>query len=441
MGWLDSVEHSRWLSMQIRGLLKNGHAAQAKTGFGYFTDERKLDTERPIDLAITARMTFVYSLGTLLGIPGSRRYCDHGIRCMQRYFYDNQYGGWFTSIKHEPDSSGQGIPWDEEGAHKWQYAHAFMILAAAAAAVANRPGAVELLRYALEDQEAHWFVPETGLVNAIFTRDWKEVDDYRGLASLMHTVEAYLAAAEAANNVELIERAEGMLQFINREGQLSDWRIPEHYDSQWRPVYEYGKSDPGRHYFPFGFLVGHGMELCRLAVQTKAAFISLGRKAPAYLQPMAESLFERARLDGWRRNGNPGFLLSTDFQGQPVIEDRYQWVVSEGIVATTMMRRTLLDDGAPLGAVEVYDHCYRSWLDYVNDYLLVEPGVLIRVLNADNEPTVGSMPHRPDIYHSMQAMLAGRLPVWPPMATALSHGLLDKPQRPAPESRSWRRTH
>ena len=51
-------------------------------------------------------MTYVYSLGTLMGIPGSRRYCDHGVRCLRKYFLDHEHGGWFTAIEHAPDAYG-----------------------------------------------------------------------------------------------------------------------------------------------------------------------------------------------------------------------------------------------------------------------------------------------------------------------------------------------
>lgn len=119
MGWLESIEHQRWLSRQLQDLLEHGHAAWAPTGFGYFRPDGQLDTDRPIDLAITARMTFAFSLGVLLGIPGSRRYADHGIRCLQTYFRDREFGGWYTAIDHDPNEGGHGVPWHDGGDQKW----------------------------------------------------------------------------------------------------------------------------------------------------------------------------------------------------------------------------------------------------------------------------------------------------------------------------------
>lgn len=438
MGWLESIEHNRWLSRQLQDLLVHGHAAWAPTGYGYFSPDGSLDTHRPIDLAITARMTFAFSLGVLLGIPGSRRYADHGIRCLQTYFRDREHGGWFTAIEHDPDEDGHGKPWADEGDSKWQYAHAFLILAAATAANASRPGALELLNEALKDQLVHWYDEETGLTADRYNRDWSACEPYRGMNSLMHAAEAYLAAAEAIQDVEWIQRAGRMLEFAYHEASHYDWRVPEHHDENWRPLLDYNIDAPNTPHYPYGYVVGHGMELARLGVQLRAALREEGIREPAFLGPGSIELFERARKDGWRRNGKPGFLYTTDFDGVPVLSERLQWVLSEGICATVALRRAALDDGASMGEVEVYEHCYHSWIDYLNDYMMLEPGVIARQLSADNEPMEGTISARPDVYHTIQAVLIGRVPLWPPIGAALAQGLLDKPQG-VPSRRRGRR--
>ncbi len=428
MGWLESVEHNRWLSRQTQDLLERGHAAWAPTGYGYFKPDGSLDTSRPIDLAITARMTFAFSLGALMGIPGSRRYCDHGIRCLQTYFKDREHGGWFTAIEHDPNEEGHGVPWPECGDVKWQYAHAFLILAAATAANANRPGAHELLQDALDDQLTHWYDPETGRTADKYSRDWSHCEPYRGTNSLLHTVEAYLAAAEAMQEVEWVERAQRMLSFAYQEASHYDWRVPEHHDQNWRPLLDYNKDEPNTPYYPYGFVVGHGMELARLGVQLRGALREEGLREPEFLAHGARELFERARKDGWRRGGKPGFLYTTDFDGKPVLTDRLQWVLCEGICATVALRRAALDDGATVGQVEAYEHSYHSWIDYLNDYMMLEPGVIARQLDEDSDPMEGTISSRPDIYHTIQAFLIGRVPLWPPIGAALARNLLDKPE-------------
>ena len=51
------------------------------------------------------------------------------------------------------------------------------------------------------------------------------------------------------------------------------------------------------------------------------------------------------------------------------------WVVCEGISAAAALRRALLDDGRGEIEVEIYEHCYRSWIDYCEEYVIKEPGV------------------------------------------------------------------
>ena len=442
MSWIESIEHSRWLSRQLQELLERGKAAWAPTGFGYFKADGSLDESRPVDLAITARMTFAYSLGVLLGIPGCRKYCDHGVLALRTYFKDREYGGWFTAIEHAPSDAGLGVPWEDCGDEKWQYAHAFLILAAATAAVANRPGAHELLRDALENQDERWWDEEVGAVADRYNRDWSECAPYRGTNSLLHTIEAYLAAGEAMGDPLWIERAERMLQRLMNEAKKYNWRLPEHHDANWEPILSFNIEAPNTPHYPYGFVIGHGLELSRLGVQMRGAIRELGREDPEYLLAASTELFDRSRSDGWRRNGKPGFLYTVDFEGQPILTERLQWVVSEGIAATAAMRRAVLDDGGRMGDVELYDHSYRTWVDYLNDYMMLDTGVFARTLNEDSEPMEGTITTRPDIYHTIQALLTPRLPLWPPIGAALQRGLLDKPQGALPkppQKRSWRR--
>lgn len=363
-----------------------------------------------------------------MGIPGCRKYCDHGVKSMQTYFRDTENGGWFTAIEHKPSLDGHGIPWKEDGDTKWQYAHAFMILAAATATNASRPGANELLHAALANQLEQWYDEKTGTVSDMFSRDWSHCEPYRGMNSLLHTVEAYLAAAEAVQDVAWIERASRMLNFAYLEASHYEWRVPEHHDATWHPLLDFNIDEPNTPYYPYGYVIGHGMELSRLGLQLRGALREEGLPEPSFLLPSAIQLFERARLDGWRREGKPGFLYTTDFKGNPVLKERLQWVLCEGICATVAVRRALLDDGHNHGEVEQFEHSYHSWIDYLNDNMLVETGVLARALNEDSEPMEGTISARPDIYHSIQAFLMSRVPLWPPVGAALARGLLDKPE-------------
>ena len=440
MGWFDSVEHNRWLSAQMRALLQEAQGAIVPTGFAHLTPRGGADLSRGIDLAVTARMTYVFSLGVLMGIPGCRRYADHGVHALATYFADPDNGGWWTAIRPEPDEDGHGIPFDEESRWKSQFRHAFLILGASAATVANRPGALELLVDALHDQERHW-LQDDGLPADTFTPDYAQCTNRRSMDALVHTAEAYLNAAEATTDPVWVERAEVMAAFVHHQAADNEWRIPEYYDAQWQPVSgaPEGFTDGRRVYE--GAVIGHSFQWARLAVHIRAALRSMGRPQPDYLTEMGQELFERARVDGWRRNGRPGFALSVDPAGFPLMTDHLQWVACEGVCAAVALRRALLDDGGSAGDVEHYEHSYRAWLDYVNDHLIAEPGRWIRALDADNEPIEAAVSSRSDVYHAIQTLLMARVPLWPPFASAISRDLLDHPQEPPTDRKTWNLFH
>lgn len=470
MGWFDSIEHNRWLSAQMQDLIDVARGATVPTGFAHLDAEGRADMQRPVDLAITARMTYVFSLGTLMGIPGCRRHADHGVRALTRCFADPVNGGWMTLVGPESDAEGHGVPWDGPEEHKSQLHHAFLILGAAAAAVASRPGAHELLVSALHDQERHWLRPD-GLVADTLGADHSPLGGPMTLGALVHTVEAYLAAAEATTDPVWVERAEAMTRFVHDRAAEADWRLGEYFDEDWNPIpIGTGASTPPDVTWPDvrrtyrGSVIGHSMQWARLALQVRAALRSMGRPQPAYLLEMAQEMFERARVDGWRRNGEAGFALTVDREGFPLETGHLQWVACEGVCATVAVRRALLDDGAGQGDVEHYAHCYRSWLDYLHDHVIAAPGVWVGALDEHNQPVarVGSSepvaapgregatagttqvagpvqatPSRSDVYHAVQTLLMPRVPLWPPFASAISRGLLDKPAQPPADRRSW----
>ena len=358
MFWFDSIEHNRWLSACLQDLLDYGRKSEVKTGFACLDRNGEVDLEQPIQLYLTARMVHVFSLGVLLGVPGCRRLVEHGIRCLNQYFRDPDNGGWFDAIEHELDQDGKAIPYQGRD-DKRSYSHAFLLLGAASATAADRIGAHELMQEAIRDNDLHWWDQEAGMVCESFNRDYSVCEDYRGLNSNMHMVEAYMLVAQVTNDSRWTERAIRILERVARVSREYNWRIPEHYDSDWQPLLGYNRDNPQETHRAYGSDVGHSFMFSRLMLEARAMLKNTNKEVPEWLSEAATEIFKRAREDAWRRDGAPGFVFTVDWEGKPIIRDRQAWVQFEAIGAAVTMLRAAQQDGASAEVVDHYEHCSR----------------------------------------------------------------------------------
>ena len=427
MFWFDSIEHNRWLSACLQDLLDYGRKSEVKTGFACLDRNGEVDLEQPIQLYLTARMVHVFSLGVLLGVPGCRRLVEHGIRCLNQYFRDPDNDGWFDAIEHELDQDGKAIPYQGRD-DKRSYSHAFLLLGAASATAADRIGAHELMQEAIRDNDLHWWDQEAGMVCESFNRDYSVCEDYRGLNSNMHMVEAYMLVAQVTNDSRWTERAIRILERVARVSREYSWRIPEHYDSDWQPLLGYNRDNPQETHRAYGSDVGHSFMFSRLMLEARAMLKNTNKEVPEWLSEAATEIFERAREDAWRRDGAPGFAFTVDWEGKPIIRDRQAWVQFEAIGAAVTMLRAAQQDGASAEVVDHYEHCYRAWLDFAYEHFLVRGGRIVHRLSPENQPLdLENQKLRDSVYHAVQAVLLPRLPLSPVFAMALAQGLLDKP--------------
>jgi mannose/cellobiose epimerase-like protein (N-acyl-D-glucosamine 2-epimerase family) len=353
-------------------------------------------------------MTHIYSLSHLMGRPGDGALVDHGLAALRGRFRDAEHGGWFAAA----NAKGPTNPAKEA------YGHAFVILATASATAAERPGARELLEDALEISEERFWDDDAGMVRESFTRDWSTEEDYRGLNANMHTVEAYLAAADALGRGQWQRRALRILdRAVNTFARENDWRLPEHFTADWVPVLDYNGQTPAHPFRPFGTTVGHSFEWARLTVQATAATEQGGLAAADWMIPAARSLYGAAVRDGWGTDGAPGFVYTLDWSGTPVVRERMHWVAAEAIgAAAVLFRRT---------RAEEYADDYRRWWEYVGEFHLdPQGGSWWHELGADNLPSQTVWSGKPDIYHAVQATLIPRLPISPALAVSLAAGNL-----------------
>jgi sulfoquinovose isomerase len=405
-GWLASPAHARWLEAEGDRLLEFGRsAAHPDGGFAWLSDDGSPQLDRPVELWITCRMTHVYSLGHLLGRPGSATLADHGVAALHGRFRDAAHGGWYAQVAADgPTVTG-----------KTAYEHAFVVLAAASATAAGRPGGRALLDDALEVLLDPFWDDQHGMVVEEWDEGFTRLDGYRGVNANMHSVEALLSAADVLDDASLRARAERIVtRVVHDLARRNSWRIPEHFDADWTPRPEYNVDEPAHPFRPYGATIGHWLEWARLALHLRAG---LGASAPGWLLEDARELFDAATREGWAVDGADGFVYTVDWSGQPVVRERMHWVAAE---ATATAAALFAATGE-----RSYVEWYETWWNYVADHLLDrEHGSWRHELTPTNQPSSITWAGKPDTYHAFQATLLPRLPLAPTLASALARGLL-----------------
>jgi sulfoquinovose isomerase len=392
------ADHLRFLAAETHRLLDGARAAAAPDGaFTWLDDLCRPDDSRPRELWITARMTHVFSLGHLLGRDGDAAMADCGLRGLRAVFADRESGGWFPTV-------GDEGPLD---IHKQAYDHVFVVLAASSATIAARPGARELLDEALEVLEHRFWDEEAGALVDVWDRSWSQLEPYRGGNANMHGVEALLAAADATGDSVWARRAARIVhRLILGEARQHAWRVPEHHDAGWRVLPEYNIDQPGHPFRPYGVTPGHGLEWSRMLLHLNCLVPD-----EAYLEA-ARALFDRAVSDAWS-DDLPGLAYTTDWEGVPVVRERFHWVLCEGIGAAAVLAKVTNDP--------TYDAWYARWWDLARERFIDLPrGGWVHELDEFGRPSEGTWQGKPDWYHATQATLLPRLPLTASLASAIA---------------------
>ncbi|MGB3186779.1 MAG: AGE family epimerase/isomerase [Ornithinimicrobium sp.] len=402
--WLDRPDHRAWLIDQMRCQLRFArNFPHPEGGAAYLDSNGQRDPTQPVHTWVTSRMAHAYSLGHLAGLPGALPLAQAALDGLRGQLRDAEFGGWFSSVGPEGAR-------DET---KACYTHAFVVFASSSATVAGVPGARDLLTEALDVLDERFWEGVPGMHADASSRDFSRRSAYRGVNANMHSVEALLSAADTTDEDRWRKRAVRITVNVLGWAAEHDWRIPEHFDPEWQPLLEYHREQPDHPFEPFGATVGHGLEWARLALHARAA---LADEAPPEFLEGAEALFARAVADGWNADGAAGFIYTTDWAGEPVVRQRMHWVLAEGISAAAALSTAT--------GKQIYEDWYRTWWDYSARYLIREDGSWQHELDPHNEPASTVWPGRPDLYHSIHAVLLGRLPLAPTAPTALARNLL-----------------
>lgn len=402
--WIDEPSHHAWLEAESQRLLTFGRRFPAPDGGAHWLDDDGApDPARPVFTWISARMAHVYALAHLRGTPGAGTLARRALAGLTGPLHDHELGGWFASAG--PDG--------EVDDAKSAYAHAFVILAASTGSVAELPGARELLDEAIAVYLDRFWDEAHGMARDGWDRAWTVLDEYRGVNANMHSVEAMLAAADATGDPTWRVRALRIVtRVVDGSARANGWRIPEHFDSSWRPLLEYNADRPDDQFKPYGATIGHGLEWARLTLHLHAA---LGDAAPTWMVGAAGELYRRAVADGWAVDGAPGFVYTTDWSGAPVVRTRLHWVPAEAIGAAAALYLATGD--------MAYDADYRRWWDYVaTEVIDLDRGSWHHELDAENRPTATVWPGKADLYHAYQATLVPRSPLTPGLAQAQRAG-------------------
>ena len=406
MSWLTSPAHARWLEAEGDRLLEFGRPSEHPDGgFAWLSDDGRAELDRPVEVWITCRMTHVYALGHLMGRPDCGRLADHGVTALRERFHDDVNGGWYAKVG--PD--GPTVT------DKTAYEHAFVVLAAASATAAGRTGGRELLDDALGVLLTHFWDDEHGMVREQWDETFTTLDGYRGVNANMHTVEALLSAADVLDEPSLREKAQRIVtRVVHDLARGNQWRIPEHFDDTWTPVWDYNVDEPAHPFRPYGATIGHWLEWARLALHLRAG---LGDAAPSWLLDDARSLFDASVREGWAVDGADGFVYTVDWSGAPVVRERMHWVAAEA-TATAATLYVATGDSS-------YAEWYTTWWQHVADcFVDREQGSWRHELSPSNQPSSVTWKGKPDTYHAFQATLIPRLPLSPTLAAALRDDLL-----------------
>ncbi len=347
-------------------------------------------------LFATTRIVHAFSIAHLMGRPGADAIVDHGMNFLWNGHRDPEQGGYYWAI-------GYDGPTDRS---KQAYGHAFVLLAASSAAVAGHPDARRLLADISTVIRDRFWEERFGAVAEEFTRDWRPLSAYRGQNSNMHLAESLMAAFEATEEAEYLRMAERIAELIiRRHAAENDWRLPEHFTSDWRVDRDYAGSPVFR---PYGTTPGHSLEWSRLLLQ----LWELGGRKLEWLRVSARALFAQAVADGWDREAG-GFFYTLDWNGQPRVRDRYWWPCCEGAGAAAFLNAIDCDVSYEEWYRRIWSFIAACFIDRDNGGWRAQVDDALR---PSSDPFYGKV----DIYHSLQACLIPTLPT----SGSVTRGLL-----------------
>ena len=390
---LNSKENKDFQKSLREELLMFGKRFPSEGGASYYLgDDGTPWTDRPRETWITCRMAHVYSIGKMLGYAECGELAKAAVRGLNGELYDSKSSGWYAGLA----ADGSILP------DKQCYAHAFVILAGTSAYLAEIDGARELLDKALRVYDEKFWDEKEGLAADTWNTDFTELSGYRGLNANMHTVEAFLAAADALSDDRYRVRAGRIIDRVIAWAKNNNWRIPEHFKSDWTPDLECNIDNKADQFKPYGATPGHGIEWARLITQWAAfTFENAAGDSSDSLNlyiDAAVNLYNTAVSDAWCRESEPGIAYTTDWEGNPVVKDRMHWTLAEAI-NTSAVLYNVTGNGR-------FSDDYALFMEYLDKYVHdKENGSWFHQLDEHNKVIGTVWPGKSDLYHAFQSTL------------------------------------
>jgi N-acyl-D-glucosamine 2-epimerase len=402
---INTKENQEYLKSNMISLINFGKNFPSPGGGSYYLgDDGTPWKDRNRETWITCRMAHVYSIGKMLGYDWCGELAESAIRGLLGELRDDSNGGWYAGLTPEGEVV-QG---------KQCYAHAFVILAASSAMLAGISGAENLFDEAVSIYDKYFWNEEEGLSADTWNTEFTELDEYRGINANMHTVEAFLAAADMieslssksdpdsdgkriiTNNGNMYRiRAGRIIDHVIGWAKENDYRIPEHFTSDWKPDLDKNIDKPDDPFKPYGATPGHGIEWARLITEWCQSTDECDKE---YYMDAACRLYERAISDAWNADGAEGIVYTTDWDGKPVNHDRMHWTLAEAINTSAVLYQITGHDK--------YAEDYAGFMKYLDSTVLDHTtGSWFHQLDENNNLKTTVWPGKSDLYHAFQAML------------------------------------
>ncbi|RJG49511.1 AGE family epimerase/isomerase [Motilimonas pumila] len=287
-----------------------------------------------------------------------------------------EHGMKYVAEQHF-DATRQGFNWVMDGQHpieqdNYCYGLAFVVLMYAGCLKSGLAGAKEGLYQAFDIMEQRFWQPEHGLYADQASPDWLSLDSYRGQNANMHACEAMIAAYEASQDSQFLQRAITIADNIcRRQTATTNGLIWEHYNQNWQVDWEYNKNDPKNLYKPWGFQPGHLTEWAKLLLQINK------HSQLDWLVTSAEHLFQQAWQFAWDEQYG-GLVYGFDPDGKVCDDDKYFWVQAESLAAAAMLAKVT-------GNEQYWQHYDQLWQYSWQHFCGEKHQPWWRVLTRDNQ--------------------------------------------------------